>query len=51
MTTAVGPLEKSYLNARNIETGGIMPPTITAIRKTCDTFLESNKPIEAGIIK
>jgi hypothetical protein len=50
-TTAAGPLEKSYLKAIKIDTGGIIAPTNTAIRKTCQTFLANNIPIEDGIIK
>ena len=51
VTTAAGPLEKSYLKARKIETGGITAPTITAIRNTCHTFLDNKMPIEEGIIR
>jgi hypothetical protein len=51
VTTAVGPLEKSYLNAKKIDIGGIIPPTITAIKNTCQTFFDSKIPIEDGIIK
>ena len=33
-TTAEGPLEKSNIKAKNIATGGITAPIITAVKKT-----------------
>ncbi len=51
LTTAAGPLEKSYLNARKIDNGGMTAPTSTAVRKTCQTLRETNIPMDDGIIR
>ena len=49
--TAVGPLEKSYLNAMNIDIGGTTAPITTEIKKTFLTLDASSNPIEDGMIK
>lgn len=49
--TAVGPLEKSNLNARKIDIGGTIAPISTDIKNTFLTFEARSNPMEDGIIK
>lgn len=50
-TTAVGPLEISKMNAKYSDTGGIIAPTRTETRNTCDIFLPIKIPMVEGRIK
>ena len=51
MTTAIGPLEKSILNANNNEIGGRIAPTIIDIKNTLITLFPIIIPIVEGIIR